>query len=322
MSLDSKYLRLYIDNDHSSTENNTLVEYDPYTGKTAILSFPGITNNHDFMTAGIDYSSSTESIFISAGARTAFFTNGANLTGPNALIEWDLRNRKIKRETNLDEAISQIEKRLGVQIGGFQDMAEDKDGNAYYMATWGNVILKVTPRGVVSLFYSPPLDQLNASAPGFGGLFIHKNSLVVSDIITKSFFRFNLDRPKSAPVISQPASLPSDQLIMLCDSLYLPAKYYGKIMICASDFSYGPGGLSVFRSHDGWRSSQYLGFLAHDQEKAPNTTATATFQASDSIYAVAALSHLWDRTQPNPPFFLLVDITQRLESLINNGTAS
>lgn len=268
------------------------------------------------MLSGIDYSSSDGHIFISANARKAFFSDGADLSGPNTVIEYNPRQRKVVRSTNLESTIARIEDDIGEQIGGFQDLAEDSAGNVYYMATWGNVLLRIDRHGNTSPFYGPPSNKLDASAAGFGGIAIQDTTLLVSDAISQSFFVFDLECPESKLLVTQPIGLPAQEPMLLCDSLYLPERYEGSVAICASDFAYGVGGISLYYSEDGWHSSEYLGFILNDFTQSPNGTATATFEAMGTIYMVVAYIHTATGAQPQPSNFPFVDITDRVDGLV------
>jgi hypothetical protein len=305
-----------IDHLLSSTFNNTLIEYDPYTKGFEIIKFSNITGNDDYLLSGVDYNSKTGNIYISANARAAFFSNGANLDGPNTLIEYNPKKRHVTKRIDMESTISQVENHVGQAIGGFQDQAEDSDGNVYYMSTWGNVILKAKRNGHVSPFYIPPADQFNSSAPGFGGIAICGSTLLVSDAISQSFFKFDLQHPNTKPSSIQPAGLPSSQPVLLCDSVYLPERYGKSVAICASDFAFGVGGLTVYSSTDGWRSINYLGSILNDFIQSPNGTATATFEATGTIYAVVAYIHSTTGEQPSSSNFPFVDITKRVHELV------
>ena len=280
------------------------------------MEFPGISHNEDYLLSGVDFHASSGDIYVSANARAAFFTNGANLTGPNKLIRYDPRTKSVVWITDLAGIIQEIEQRLGQAIGGFQDQAEDLVGNTYYMSTWGNVLIKVDRFGRPAPFYIPSKAVFNDSIPGFGGLFIRGNRLVVSDSISKSFMVFDLHGLSQDVFHVFPTNVPRNYTPLLCDSLYAPSKYHGRIALCADDFAQGIGGIVAYRSTDFWRTAEYLGILWNDHVEAPNGTATATFEAGDSIYAVVGYLPGNDGSPRRASSFPIIDITGKVAELV------
>lgn len=300
----------------SATGNNTLVEYNPISQTASAIVLNGISGNESYLLSGVDYSTATGTLFISANARAAFFTEGRNLTGPNRLLQYDPLSQSVIRDIDFAPIIAQIESQLSTEIGGFQDQAEDQFGNAYYMATWGNVIIKVSPSNDLSLFYAPPSAQLNASTAGFGGLAILQDLLIVTDAISASFVVFNLSNTNISPNFVHPSDVPAGYSPLECDSLIFPDRYTGTVALCADDFVQGIGGVAVYQSSDNWTTAKYLGILLNDRQQVPNGTTTATFEATGSIYAVITYIPDASGIQPVSNVFPIIDITERIDAIL------
>jgi hypothetical protein len=147
----------------SADFNGTVLAYDPYTQAQTILTFPSITNNTDYRIGGIDFSPFTSSIFIGAAASLPFFTSGANRTGNNKLIRYDTSTNSTIYIVDLKTVQDAIYNQTGQQVNGFQDMVEDAQGNAYFIASFGGVVVKIDSDGNVGQFYTPP-TPFDASA--------------------------------------------------------------------------------------------------------------------------------------------------------------
>ncbi|KAI4162646.1 MAG: hypothetical protein LQ342_003692 [Letrouitia transgressa] len=310
-----------------SLNNNTLIEYDPYTSATKVIEFPGISHNKEYLICGIDYSPATQTLYISANARAPWWNPGSdsmgwNLTGPNRLIHYSPLNASVLWTADVDSLVEATERRLGALIGGFQDVAEDRDGNAYYAISWSNIILKLDVHGRASKFYEPPRADMDTRTYGFGGWFVSAdNVLVLSDGVTHRFARFDLSGPNPAePTWSAPANHPEGYATALwCDSL-IAAKGFGeKVALCADVFDQmiAPHGIiAVYYSDDGWRSSEYIGAVPVDFEQAPGAWSTATFEALGRSYALtSALPYELGRF-PEVEKTPLVDITDNISQLL------
>ena len=282
------------------------------------MELPGISFNDSFLLSGVDLSRSSGDLYISAGARPAFFTNGANLSGPNCLVRYNPYDDQVRWVSDLSPTIEKIERQVGHRIGGFQDQAEDQHGNAYFMSTWGNVMLRVDPDGNASPFYVPSSN--NGSSAGFGGLFTLGETLVVSDGLTESFTVFNLSNQPATSFNTIMSGQPKGKPSALCDSLYAPEKDHGRIALCAADF-FSPtgGGVVVYHSNDSWVTATYLGIVPDDYSKALKGTVTATFEIQDSIYAVVAYLPDLNGDIPKISTFPIIDITRQVANLVDDG---
>lgn len=310
-----------------SLNNNSIVEFDPYTSASKIIEFPGISHNKEYFVCGIDYSPSTQTLFISANARAPWWNEdepqmGMNLTGPNHLIHYSPLNRSIIWETDVNPLISEIEQDIGLPTGGFQDQAEDKDGNAYYPTAFGNVILKVDPNGQASKFYVPKPEEMRTHSYGWGGYVVTKdNVLVLSDAVTQSFALFNLTGPNpSEPIFSKPSNIPDEYPTALyCDSLIIPQRFKETIALCADVFDQtlsSHGIIAAYYSEDGWKTSEYIGAIPVAFEQAPGAWSTATFEAEGSIYALTSVLPYEKGEFPQTDSTPLVDITKSIIKLL------
>jgi hypothetical protein len=214
--------------------------------------------------------------------------------------------------------LTAIQTETGHIVGGFQDQAEDLHGNAYYMATWGNLLVKVTPDGVASQYYLPSITEIKTTTPGFGGLFALENKLVVSEAISGSFAVFDLTCEKGEPAFVHPSNVPAGYSPLLCDSLFAPPKYHGKVALYADDWAQGVGGIVVYYSNDGWMSAKYVGLVLNDKARTPASTATATLEIGGKVFTSQAFLPDADGTVATTDSFPFVDITEEVERLLKH----
>lgn len=215
-----------------------------------------------------------------------------------------------------------LEQQLGSPFAGFQESAEDKDGNAYFIATFGNLIIKVDPRGNPTKFYSPEPEEIDARAYGFGSAFVtQENVLVVCDAVSDAFVLFDLSSSTpSQPIFAPPTGAPADaKSVLECDSLIAPARYEDKVALCTYtlDEQYSKHGIiTVWVSSDGWRTSRYVGLIENEYGQSPDVWSTASLATSDRIYSLSS-SLPYDAGEfPETNSTTLVDITERVDRLV------
>jgi hypothetical protein len=161
------------------------------TGEEEVLTFPGISGNDTFHVAGVLFNR-RDAVYITANSALAFKSGGVILNGPNRLIKYDVFTNRVVYTANVDPVVAQLKTLTGNSYNGFQDVAEDENGNAYYIATFGGAILKVTPDGTLStFFYTTPVIINGSSQSIWGSVFATRNVLVVWDAPIQKFLRFD-----------------------------------------------------------------------------------------------------------------------------------
>ncbi|KAJ5087782.1 hypothetical protein N7456_011398 [Penicillium angulare] len=305
-----------------SLNNGSVVEYDPYTSVTEIIDLPGVSHNSDYFVCGVDYSHATGTIYISASARAPWWPSiGGNLHGPNRLFQYSPLTKSILWEANIDPLLAQVEREVGTPYAGFQDSAEDKDGNAYFFGTFGNIIVKVDKTGKASKFYSPDPEKGDRSY-GFGGAFVTKeNVLVLADALSDGFVLFDLSGPTpSQPTFTTPTGHPANfNDVLECDALIAPPRYRDSVALCSNvldrDFSQH-GIITVYTSPDNWKTSQYVGMIPTDYGQNPDVWSTAQLATSDRVYALSSSLPYDDGKFPETKSTTLVDITDGVDRLV------
>lgn len=297
--------------------------YDPYQNTTEIVDLPGITSLStpdytEYHLDGIDYDSSTGDIYIAAGAATAFTSTAsgnylnANFTGPNRILRYDPRQKQVTAEFDLSEAQRDYQEITGNLTNGFQDMAEDCEGNSYVIGTFGNSIVKIEAgTGDVNLWYTPPTYD---KTYGFGGVFYQDEKLVVSDTVSGGLVTFDTTAEMAEPTYVALSGLPSDYRPLMADGLYAPRKYGGRIALWSDDFN----GTSVYGSNDGWTTATYLGLVLNDDPAAKGSFATATFEIGARIFASVEFFQFQLPVQPKKSFPIL-DITDEIEKIVSES---
>ncbi|EPS36095.1 hypothetical protein H072_10430 [Dactylellina haptotyla CBS 200.50] len=306
---DSCNCRLYL----GSLFNATGVEYNPYTNKTRVITFPNVSFDPDFHIGGVDYDFRKKVVYFGADAGAPFNTNGQDLSGPNRLIRYDPQQKKILYNIDMAPFQNLVKLQNGGQlVSGFQDMAEDKDGDTYFIATFGNAIAKVTPRGTVSVYYAQ--NPVTPSIAGYSGIFSIGNKLVIADNSITSFVTFDTTQKPGRPTIVAPKCQPAGYTFS-CDGFYAPPKYGGKVALCSNNALQG---IAVYKSADNWKTAKYLGLVPNNDPAVGNGFPTATVQITDSIYI--SEEYFFGSTQI-PDLFPLIDITSQVQSMVNQGAS-
>jgi len=167
--------------------NSTVLRKDLSTGEENVLTFPGISGNDTFHVAGVLFNR-RDAVYITADSGLAFTSGGVILNGPNRLIKYDVFTNRVVYIADVDPVVAQLKTLTGNSYNGFQDIAEDENGNAYYIATFGGAIIKVTPDGTPSsFFYTTPMIVNGSSQPIWSSVFATRNILVVWDFPFRNF---------------------------------------------------------------------------------------------------------------------------------------
>jgi hypothetical protein len=289
--------------------------YDPYTEAQTILILPGITNHSDYRIGGIDFSLFTSSIFIGAAASLPFSTSGVNRTGNNKLIRYDTSTNSTTYIVNLETAQDAIYNETGQKVNGFQDMAEDSQGNAYFIATFGGVVVKIDTEGNVGQFYTPP-TPFDASAISYTEIayLAGINKFVVADSSIPGFVSFDSTLNTSTPAVipitsSSVSSFPIDREYYVFDALYATPKYNDTFLLVSEVGDQ----VLVFTSQDGWLSGVFKG--------AVNNTAFGTGGQHTWIVQIGEesifLGEFFNYDVPkNRSSFPMFDITDLVEELV------
>jgi hypothetical protein len=276
---------------------------------------------------GVDYSSATGTIYVSASARAPWFPGfGEDLSGPNRLIHYSPQEKKILWQANIDSVVSGMVKDIGKPFAGFQDSAADKDGNAYFLAAFGNVILKIDKNGKASEFYKPSAASFT-SRYGFGGAFVTENNvLVLADGVTQGFVRFDLSSASpSTPLFVAPSGHPKEYKGPLdCDALIAPKRYKETVGICSHvvSRSFSPHGIiAIYIFEDDWKTSKYAGYIPVEFE-GPDLWSTAQFGTADRVYALSSALPYDEGVFPQTENTTLVDITEKVDDLVEQAERS
>ncbi|KAH6665087.1 hypothetical protein B0J14DRAFT_492783 [Halenospora varia] len=311
--------KLYI----SSIYNCSLTVYDPYTHTSNIVDLPGITNHGifnytEYHLDGVDYDARTGIMYIAAASTNAFTStssgdySNANYTGNNRILKYDTRRDSLISDIDLAPIQAEYGKKTGNLTSGFQDMAEDTNGNSYVIGTFGNSIVKISTRTeMVSLWYYPKIYDITY---GFGGIFSIGDMLVVSDTHTQSLVTFDTNADSPVPRVLHVQDMPPNYRPAMADGLFAPKKYGGKVALWSDDFN----GTAIYGSSDGWRSARYLGLIPNDDPLAVGTFATATFEIEENIFVVAT-AFQFQLPQATKTSFPFIDITKKVDDIIKQS---
>lgn len=290
-----------------------MVVYDPYNHTSDVIAIPGITGNRDYTTTGIDYNG-MDAMYFSATSYTAFLstvTFGAsptNFTGPNSVIRYDTSENKVTWIADLVPIQNEIFQRTGKLVNGMQDTAEDEEGNAYGIVSFGGVIIKISPAGEPSIWYEP--DNIDDTLRS-GGIILVGGKIILNDGPSRNLITFDVNNStptaEYVPIQSFSANLTEGQ-----DALLAPSKYGGRVILWSEDAN----GTHVLGSNDNWNTAEYIGLATMDpgwQEL--GAFATDTFEAGDSVFGVINLFQGAGPVEPREQF-TFQDITEQVDGIV------
>jgi hypothetical protein len=161
------------------------------TGEEEVLTFPNISGNDNYHGSGVLFNR-RDAVYIAFDSAPAFKSGGVILNGPNRLVKYNVFTNRVVYTADVDPVLAQLKTLTGNSYSGFQDVAEDENGNAYFIGTFGGAILKVTPDGTIStFFYTTPVIVNGSSQPIWSSVFATRNVLVVWDAPIQKFLRFD-----------------------------------------------------------------------------------------------------------------------------------
>ncbi|KAK0621889.1 hypothetical protein B0T17DRAFT_618275 [Bombardia bombarda] len=300
MDWDGKLCQVYI----GILFNASLGVYNPYKDKLTVINFPGVTLNPDFHVGGVAWDPYTGLASVIVGQGNAFNTDGANITGDNFIEKFDPRTQMFIWRLNITAVSKGI-------YGGFNDIAHDPDGNTFFCGTYPSSIMKVDPKGqAVIPWYLPA--TINQTARGYSGIVSHSSTIVVLDSGVGKLFRFDAKSKRGTPTL---VPIQPDQIFEGGDSIRLPIKYSGRIMLVALHAR----GVAVLRSRNAdWKTAEYLGLVPNSPTLPAGASVVSTVQIGNSLYIV----NEWfgDSMVPgtlagNRTTFPMVDITEQVDAL-------
>lgn len=204
--------------------------------------------------------------------------------------------------------------------GGFQDSAEDTEGNAYVPTTFNvGAIAKISSSGDVTPWY---IGDASLAPYIYGGLVFDQatNKLIVTAGSRGIFQSFDVASDSPAPtdiiMIGRPAdgSYPG----LGCDGLISPARYGRKVLLCSDN---GQAATALWATKDDFVSVRYIGQVKNNgtEEVAKFGTVVATVEMGNSIYVnneffndTGVFDVAGDRAS-----FPLVDSTAHFDALVS-----
>ncbi|KAL7917894.1 hypothetical protein ACQKWADRAFT_331508 [Trichoderma austrokoningii] len=293
--------------------NASVAVYYPYRNEHELITFPGITGNDDYTITGVDYDG-MGSMYFAATSYTAFVatTTGnlalANFTGPNSIIRYDTNTRKILWITDLVPLQKEVFKQTGKLITGFQDMAEDDQGNTYVIGSFGSIIVKINKSGTPQIWYQPKniSDTLHS-----GGIVRSGNKIVINDRVAPGLLIFDINESMGSPISVHPEGFPTNYTGG-GDGLLLPSRYGGKVILWSDDFY----GTRVVGSRNNWKTAEYLGLVLMDENlSAQGGYTTGSFEVGQTIYSLTEFFQPTRSVKPKQEF-LMVDMTEQVDKLV------
>lgn len=238
----------------------------------------------------------------------------ANYTGPNHLLVYDPKAKRLIADLNLDTAQDEFKAATGNLTNGFQDVATvDATGDSYMIGTFGNSIVKLArDTSVPRLWYAP---ENYTHQYGFGGIAALGDKLIISDAISGGFVTFDTreatDDPRPTYVALQ--GLPTNGYKPLnADGVYLPKRYGGTVVLWSDDYN----GTSVYGSADNWATAHFIGLVANDDPGRINgAMTTACFEINDRVFVLNQVFQFALPVQPRK-YFPMYDVTWQVDAMV------
>ncbi|PMB67643.1 Major allergen Mal f 1 [Beauveria bassiana] len=260
----------------SNLYKNTVTAYNAAEDRVdKIITIDKISGVPAFHVSGVQRDVLHDKLTISANAGAAFDTNGADVSGDNVLVQYDLVRGEVEWTKNLTSVSNG-------QYGGFQDVEHDKDGNSYVIGTFPSSIVKVTADGKTATEWFRG-DATNTTIHGFTGIAAYNGArnVLVADGERGQIVRFDLAADKGVPV-HVPLQAVEEPIGANLDGAYLPPLYKDTVLLVSDSAR----GTIVLRSQDGkWESAEKLGEVANALGAEGGSSVT-TVQIADRIYAV------------------------------------
>lgn len=300
--------------------NATVGVFDPYTNTVVqSIEFPGLSGDINIhLGPALPDASGRLTVLLDAAA--AFSTNGADVSGSNILIKYDLTNNTVVWQRNISALVTKG------RFGGFQDVEHDGADNIYVVGTFPGTILKTDKDGNgLGPWYLPDEATLaNTTVAGFSGLASHREQdlLLANNNADGQIYRFDeVTRATTGTPVLVPrtdaGSGVSSIPLEFSDAILLPAKYGGTVLLVAEDAV----GTVVLRSRDAtWKTAETLGVVSNNVTEAMGGSLPAVVQIGpDKIFAVeeffadplVAGTNAGDRSM-----FPMVDITAQVDALL------
>lgn len=297
--------------------NATVGVYNPYNNTLLkSISFPGLSGDIK-MHLGPALPDASGHLTVLLDAAAPFNTGGADVSGSNILIKYDLTTDKVIWQRNITELVTQG------RFGAFQDLEYDRNDNIYVVGSYPGTVLKVDPNGNgLAPFFVP--TTVNTTVPGFGSLASsrEKDFLLTNNNADGQIYRFDAVSGASSgkPVLvpRKDAGTGVDSVPLApSDAILMPAKYKGTILLVAMDAV----GTAVLRSKDGtWASAETLGTVSNIVPEAMGGMVSAVVQIGpDKIFSnqeffsdpLVAGTNAGNRTA-----FPLLDITAQVDAFV------
>lgn len=312
---DPVHCKLYI----SANFNASVLVYDPYTSTYETLTFDGITDTDPYHVSGIDYDASTGSILISANSGNPFVTSGSDMTGGNKIIRYDTNTNSVAYTADLADFTAQLA--VGnASGGGFQDFAEDVDGNTYTPSVFHVPgIAKITKDGSVSPWYIG--EPSTTSSYIYLGIIYHEatNKLIVTAPYLGTFVSFDVASDSPAPTTITMNDRPADGSYpgLECDGLINPARYNRDVLLCSEN---GLQAITLWATADNFTSVQYIGQVVDNSTTDIATwgSPTATVEIESSIYISNEYFHDLNEfdVAGNRSSFSFIDATAQFDAVV------
>lgn len=295
--------------------------FDPYTNKvTESITFPGLTGDSS-LHLGPALPDGAGGLTVLLDAAAPFSTGGADVSGGNILIKYDLDKKAIRWQRNLTAEVTQG------RYGGFQDVEHDRDLNIYVVGTFPGTVLRANKDGNgLSEWYVPPAAQLaNTTVAGFAGLAAipARDLLLTNNNADGEVYRFDAistsakGTPVKIPRTSANGTSPAPAM-GFSDAILLPQRYNNTVLLLAEDAV----GVTVLRSRDGsWTSAETLGTVSNNVPAAQGGMVPAAVQiGAEKIFAVqeffADTTLVPGTNAGNRTAFPMVDITAEVDALL------
>lgn len=212
----------------------------------------------------------------------------------------------------------------GSAVGGFQDQAEDANGNCYTVPSYGvRSVAKISPDGAVSAWYVGEAVNYTAGTMIYNGLIFDyaTDKLIVTDVEAAEFVTYDVS-PQGIPGIPTPVTVlnkPENYTMLTCDGLINPSRYGGVVLLCSEDIL---NAITIFRTTDDWVSVDYIGQVENNDTLAVEGFPVATIQMADRIFLINNFlfdnAGDWD-VPGDRDIFPFIDITDQVDSIVTQA---
>ncbi|PFH61251.1 hypothetical protein XA68_17885 [Ophiocordyceps unilateralis] len=298
--------------------NNSVAIWDPVHNQiVGSLDDPKYTGRTDLHANAVSVDECRDELTTGFTAATAWDTNGRVITGQNNIARYSLSTFQRIWDVDLSNVTHN-------KYGGYQDVAQDVQGNIFVAGTYPPSLLRVVPSTrMVDIWYLGPPDS---NIAGLQGLVNYQDKKILATYQTQSIegsqlVSFNINHPgRPKPIPVKQGNRVTNRVGTILDAAVLPPLYGQKVLLAPDAHA----GTVVLYSDDDWNTAHRLGVVPTLFPGEPNgPSVVSSVQAGQRVFSIYEFFEDGVVKAPGLPkgpgnrnFFPLQDVTDGINRLL------